>query len=127
MSLIFQKLIQARQSAVAKSETQKELVMKDEGCMAASANAATASNTAYQSSYNPAPPADDQVKAHMAAAKLHDAADKMHRAKGKEYMDSAPTVSNAHFQQAKQHFNSKQMHESNARSAMDDKDQGYRS
>lgn len=126
MSLIFQKLIQARQAAVVKSEI-KSTIIKDEGCMQASSAATGATQSAYQTSYNEPPPAKDQIKAHLAAAKLHGAADTAHRVAGKAAMEASPTVAAAHFQQARQHFNQQQMHESNARSAQDDVDQGYRS
>lgn len=127
MSLIFQNLIRQRQQLAKGDVKSRHPIIKDEACMNASGAASDASNSAYQTSYNAPPPAAEQIKAHLAAAKLHGAADAAHRAAGKVAMANAPTVANAHFQQARQHFNSQQAHESNARSAQDDKDQGYRS
>jgi hypothetical protein len=95
--------------------------------MQQSAQANDASSQAYQSQAPQAgPPMNDQIKAHLAAAKAHYAADDAHRKAGKTAMQDTPQVGNAHFQQAKSHFNQAQSHEGQARDMQDQKDCGYR-
>lgn len=115
-----------KQEELDAAKKREPLIKADSEPMQQSEAANQASTSAYQTNYPSAPPVNDQIKAHKAAASLHGAAAKAHRTAGKAAMSSAPTVGAAYYQQAQQHDSAQQSHENQAQNMQDQQDCGYR-